>query len=70
MNIIEPNGIYTFTEVQEIFGISQPTLSTWIRQKGLVGRTFSGRGQGTRFFVGADILDFVSKGAAGGPSQV
>jgi len=70
MNIIEPNGIYNRHEVQEIFGISQPTLSTWIREKGLVGRTFSGRRQGTRFFVGADLLDFVSKGGSSGTSDI
>ena len=70
MNVIEPNGIYNRQEVQEIFGISQPTLTTWIREKGLRGRTTNGRRQGTRFFVGADLLDFVSNGGSSGSSEL
>ena len=39
---IEPNTIYSMDEVCEMFKVSQPTLTKWVREYGLIGQTAAG----------------------------
>ena len=39
---IDPNSIYTMDEVMEMFKVSQPTLSKWVREYGRKGQTAAG----------------------------
>ncbi len=58
---IEPNTIYTMEEVCEMFKVSQPTLTKWVREHGLKGQTAAGGIRGYRFFVGENLLEFFGK---------
>ena len=64
---IDPNSIYTMDEVMEMFKVSQPTLTKWVREYGLKGQTAAGGIRGYRFFVGSNLLDFFGKQSANEP---
>lgn len=58
---IEPNTIYSMDEVCAMFKVSQPTLTKWVREYGLIGQTAAGGVRGYRFFVGQNLLEFFGK---------
>ena len=61
---IDPNSIYTMDEVMEMFKVSQPTLTKWVRDYGLKGQTAAEGISGNRFFVGSNLLECFGKQSA------